>query len=352
MNNQRSGSTALVLTTINSPNDALNLLADGCRDHGYHFVIAGDTKSPDDFRLEGANFLNIDAQNSSGFHLAKLCPTQHYARKNIAYLVAIRDGAKLIIETDDDNLPYSTFWESRSMIKTVPICEGLGWLNVYSYFTKTNVWPRGYPLDELQNEIQPIGMYPIQSVHCPVQQGLANINPDVDAIYRLIYNKPVEMIRDGNLALGNGTWSPFNSQNTSWWEIAFPLLYLPAYCSFRMTDIWRSFIAQRIMWANGWYLLFHGATVWQNRNEHILMDDFENEIPGYRGNKKFTKILLKLNLEPGIDNIYDNLLECYKALVTHGFFPRKELKLVRAWISDLKNLPTKFQSHQSKRLGL
>ena len=82
------------------------------------------------------------------------------------------------------------------------------------------------------------------------------------------------------------------------------------------------------------------------------MDDFENEIPGYRGNKKFTKILLKLNLEPGIDNIYDNLLECYKALVTHGFFPRKELKLVRAWISDLKNLPTKFQSHQSKRLGL
>ena len=53
-----------------------------------------------------------------------------------------------------------------------------------------------------------------------------------------------------------------------------------------------------------------------------------------------------------IDNIYDNLLECYKALVTHGFFPRKELKLVRAWISDLKNLPTKFQSHQSKRLGL
>ena len=33
MNNQKSGSTALVLTTINSPNDALNLLADGCRDH-------------------------------------------------------------------------------------------------------------------------------------------------------------------------------------------------------------------------------------------------------------------------------------------------------------------------------
>jgi hypothetical protein len=96
--------------------------------------------------LEGATFLNIDAQNSSGFHLAKLCPTQHYARKNIAYLVAIRDGAKLIIETDDDNLPYSTFWESRSMIKTVPICERLGWLNVYSYFTKTNIFTISYSI--------------------------------------------------------------------------------------------------------------------------------------------------------------------------------------------------------------
>ena len=62
---------------------------------------------------------------------------------------------------------------------------------------------------------------------------------------------------------------------------------------------------------------------------------------------------------PGTNNlilenldIYNNLLACYKTLVTHEFFPKKELKLVRAWIRDLKNLPTKFQSHQSKRLGL
>ena len=64
-------------------------------------MIAGDTKSPLDFEIKGADFFDIVAQEVTGFQLARLCPTQHYARKNIAYLEAIRSGAKLIIETDD-----------------------------------------------------------------------------------------------------------------------------------------------------------------------------------------------------------------------------------------------------------
>ena len=46
-----------------------------------------------------------------------------------------------------------------------------------------------------------------------------------------------------------------------------------------MTDIWRSFVAQRIAWANGWAILFHEPTVWQDRNEHNLMRDFRDESP-------------------------------------------------------------------------
>jgi hypothetical protein len=37
--------------------------------------------------------------------LAESLPTGHYARKNIAYLHAIRSGARCIYETDDDNAP-------------------------------------------------------------------------------------------------------------------------------------------------------------------------------------------------------------------------------------------------------
>lgn len=84
------------------------------------------------------------------------------------------------------------------------------------------------------------------TVECPIQQGLADNNPDVDAIYRLILPFPTIFRKGRKVALGNNSWSPFNSQNTTWWKKAFPLLYLPSYCSFRMTDIWRSFVAQRI----------------------------------------------------------------------------------------------------------
>ena len=36
-------------------------------------------------------------------NFAKICPENNYARKNIGYLYAIKNGAKLIFETDDDN---------------------------------------------------------------------------------------------------------------------------------------------------------------------------------------------------------------------------------------------------------
>jgi hypothetical protein len=34
-----------------------------------------------------------------------------------------------------------------------------------------------------------------------------------------------------------------------------PLLYLPSHCCFRMTDIWRSFIAQRCLWELGHWVV-------------------------------------------------------------------------------------------------
>jgi hypothetical protein len=75
---------------------------------------------------------------------------------------------------------------------------------------------------------------------------LADENPDVDAIYRLTLPLPIIFNKANNVALGNNSFCPFYSQNRTWFKEAFPLLYLSSHCSFRMTDIWRSFVAQRI----------------------------------------------------------------------------------------------------------
>ena len=330
---------SIVVTSISEPNRALMALTEGCIKHGYQFVVIGDVASPPAFNIQGCDYYSIQRQLKSKLKFAKLCPQKHYARKNIGYLLAIQNGTNIIIETDDDNIPYPTFWSERKRVHEVPAVAEKGWLNVYAYFTRTNIWPRGTPLNQIHSEFPSYESLAVQKVDCPIQQGLANENPDVDAIYRLVLPLPQSFRDDIQIALKSGVWCPFNSQNTTWWKDAFPLLYLPAYCSFRMTDIWRSFVAQRIAWENNWSVLFDKPTMFQKRNDHNLMKDFTDEIPGYLHNEDICHALEDLSLKSGVDNLGLDLITCYEKLVTMGMIEKKELPLVQAWLDDIEEHP-------------
>ena len=285
----------IVITTINYPTRAVVEIARDCSKLNAEFVLIGDKKSPTDFHQGGATYLDIVAQRKSGFRYAEIAPDRHYARKNIGYLHCMREGTTVLIETDDDNIPLPAFWDERNRIVKARSIEKTSdsaatWVNVYSCFTDKMIWPRGLPLEYISNSSSVFMNLPLREVYCPIQQGLADENPDVDAIYRLTSALPFNFEPRDGVALC-GDWCPFNSQNTTWWPEAFPLLYLPFYCSFRMTDIWRSFVAQRIAYLNGWNILFHRATVTQERNEHNLLKDFEDEIPGYLNNEKIRQLL-------------------------------------------------------------
>ena len=329
---------SIVVTSINAPNDVMRAIASGAGRSGFDFIVIGDTKSPADFSLEGCRFLSIEEQTRTRLRFAESCPTRHYARKNVGYLVAMAQGSELIVETDDDNFPRREFFSERSRSITARVIAGHGWLNVYSYFSDAAIWPRGLPLDRIHSERPQFEHLPVQTVDCPIQQGLADENPDVDAIYRLILPLPQNFLVDRRIALGHGTWCPFNSQNTTWWPEAFPLLYLPAFCSFRMTDIWRSFISQRIAWENGWHLLFHEPTVWQERNEHNLMRDFADEVPGYLHNERICRTLEDLPLAGGAEHIGANLRRCYRALVELEVIGSTELALLDLWLADIETM--------------
>jgi hypothetical protein len=327
---------AVVVTSIAGPNPVLRALAEGCRKREQQFIVIGDEASPKEFHLDGCSFYGLKEQRETGFQFAGLCPTRHYARKNLGYLLAIRGGASVIVETDDDNTPREEFWDERRRRQSVPVVATDGWVNVYRYFSEANIWPRGLPLDQIKKPVAEFESLPVGDADCPIQQGLADENPDVDAIYRLVAPLPQSFRRDRRVALTNGAWSPFNSQNTTWWAEAFPLLYLPAYCSFRMTDIWRGFVAQRIAWENGWGVLFHEPTVRQERNEHNLMRDFRDEAPGYLHNSSICEALGKLRLAPGVERMCANLRTCYEKLVEMRLVDRQELPLLAAWLDDLK----------------
>jgi hypothetical protein len=327
----------LIITSIaNSDHPVLKHFAGEALKHQIPFIIIGDTKSPANFQLEGCDFYSVEKQHTLDWELARAIPYKHYARKNLGYLIAISKGAEIIIETDDDNLPFNSFWDERICLLNTHNISNKGWVNIYKYFTDKHIWPRGFALNQILNELPPIGT--IEQINCPIQQGLADENPDIDAIYRLTLPLPLFFKKNESIALGENTWCPFNSQNTTWFKEAFPLLYLPSCCSFRMTDIWRSFIAQRVAWTCDWHILFHSSTVKQERNNHNLMIDFNDEIPGYLNNNAIADELQKLNLKRGPEYINDNLYTCYETLVKLNIMDQTELRLLSLWMDALGKL--------------
>jgi hypothetical protein len=329
-------STALVVTSIHAPNRALQSLAAGCRDAGWDFVVAGDSKSPADFAIDGCRFLSLAAQRENGFSLGQICPERSYTRKNVGYLSAIQAGAKVIVETDDDNHPRDQFWSPRSSTVNCRTVELDGWVNAYRYFSSDFIYPRGLPLVHARDLAPTPGEF--EEVNCPIQQGLADNDPDVDAVYRMLFPLPFNF-DDGadSILLKGGAWCPFNSQNTTFFQEAFPLLYLPARCSFRMTDIWRGFVATRVLQAKGKGILYHSATVWQERNEHDLHRDFTDELPGYCNNDRMRQALLDIPLQAD-ESVRMMMEKCYQTLIHHGWVGSEEEPLLNAWFSDLEAL--------------
>ncbi len=350
---------AVVLTTINPPTASVRALCTALRDIAAHLVVAGDAKGPAQFNAgellepKGAlSFLSLEAQVTGPFPLAKLLPTKHYCRKNVAYLHAIAAGAECIYETDDDNSPLAS-WKPREQfleqLATIEAtCEGgPKWANVYRHFSDEPVWPRGIPLDHIHAPIRAetwsdtlaeqhsTGEH--MDVQCPIQQGLVNGSPDVDAIWRLTQDRDFSFDNRPSVLLPPGNWCPFNTQTTWWWPVAYPLLYIPSYCSFRMCDIWKSFVAQRCLWELGLGVVFHAPEVFQDRNPHNLMTDFKDEVPGYLQNHRIAEILESTSLQPGIEHVSGNLLRCYEALIAGGILPPEEKPLVETWLQDLES---------------
>jgi hypothetical protein len=349
-----------VITTIQKPTASVLGLVNSLKKIGGKLIVAGDRKGPTDFHPPRTDSDGIESHNSSGqgskiadrwpveflsledqlaisYELARLLPVGHYARKNMAYLAAIQQGATCIYETDDDNAPNEN-WVVRS--EEVEACRVVvsdenRWVNVYRYFSTENVWPRGLPLDEIRQAVPEVLIDNIRK-RAPIQQGLVNGSADVDAIWRLVMDREFFFEPRASVYLEPRNWCPFNTQTTWWWPVAYPLLYIPSYCSFRMCDIWKSFVAQRCLWELEMGIVFHAPEVYQDRNLHDLMRDFRDEIPGYDKNREICETLAICKLEKGESSVSENLLLCYEALVTNGILPSEELELVKVWIEAIK----------------
>jgi hypothetical protein len=324
----------IVITTVFPPTASVRQWAEMA---GWNLIVVGDRKTPDDWHCPPAEYLSPADQETMRFRITRLLPWNHYARKLLGYLAAIDRGAEIILDTDDDNLPKPG-WRIPEFVGTYSQTgPDRGFVNIYTGFTPQHIWPRGFPLNRVCDPSAHLFSAGLSSasVKVGIWQGLADGDPDVDAVYRMTVNVPCYFDDRPPIVLNEGTVSPFNSQNTAFERSVFPLLYLPAFVPFRSTDIIRGLVAQPILWRAGYALGFTGATVVQNRNDHHYLSDFESEIPCYLHAEKILDIVagaVSSNL-----SIENNLVNAYNALVCHHLIPEREMDLLTAWIADIQD---------------
>ena len=331
--------TSVVITSIYPFNDVMQKILEGCQKHHWDFIVSGDTISHN-LEADGLIYLDVTKQLDSGFSYAKKAPFRNYCRKNVGYLHAIKNGSTRIIETDDDNFPKDSFFTPfEKNIQTKKITQK-GWVNAYRYFTENEqIWPRGFSLSDVKRKIDTYESLSEKTLYCPVQNGLVDNDPDIDALYRILFTIPFNFEHQNRkIAYQKGSWCSFNTQNTVFYEEVFPLMYQPATPQFREADILRSLVIQRILWENNAHVMFYSPTVWQERNEHDLMDDLKQETRLYAHIKDVSADLETLSLKPGAEFFQDNMIKCYEVYHRYGFVEKLEFDLIQAWFADLKNI--------------
>ena len=316
----------IVITSIFPPTEAIEKFA---KLKDWKVILVGDKKTAPDWGYPGVTYLSPEDQQEVASKFSSLIPWNSYTRKNIGYVHAISQGARVIYESDDDNIPLDNWVSEPEFSTEAELISKASFVNIYSYFTDKKVWPRGIPLRCVLNPEVPKVMPP-RTFKVGVWQFLADEDPDVDAIYRLTVNEPIYFKWRGPMVLDQDVCCPFNSQNTYFRREVFPLLYLPSTVTFRFTDILRGLIAQPILWLAGYHLGFAGATVLQKRNPHDYLKDFESEIPCYLSAEKVVQIAKAAAFADR--SISENMVSVYRALVAKGVVLETELEVLNCWL--------------------
>ena len=145
------------------------------------------------------------------------------------------------------------------------------------------LWHRGFPIQSLH---QRNNKYKItrKTIIPDIQADFWNGDPDIDAVCR-ITQMPEVQFKEFKPFFSK-TISPFNSQNTFIHRDLIPHYMVIPHIG-RMDDIWGGYAIQQDLYDKyGNFVLYNSASVYQDRNEHDLTLDMEEEMIGYKYNQK------------------------------------------------------------------
>jgi len=274
----------IITTTINSPTEATLKFA---AMSDWHLVIAGDLKTPHEkYRnLQNVTYLSPEDQDNISKNLSDAIGWKTIRRRNMAILKAYQMGADIIATIDDDNIPLDNWGQELYVGQEVEVDYYTTSLDVFDPLFVTehkNLWHRGFPLQYVSKRNATfLGK---KKVNCLVQADFWNGDPDIDAVCRITQMPDVEFKPFSPFA--SDKIAPFNSQNTFLHRDVIPFYMVIPHIG-RMDDIWGGYALQQDQKVTrGNFVVYNKATVYQDRNEHDLTIDMEEEMIGYRNNPK------------------------------------------------------------------
>lgn len=306
---------AIVTTTINSPTEALIKYAEK---PGWDLIVIGDVITPhDEFeKRDDLIYLGPRAQMELYPALSEAIGWSCIQRRNIGFVYAYHSGYEIIATIDDDNIPYDD-WGSNVEVGNRIDVEHLTQDGVFFDPIKAvidyndlgigyNLWHRGFPVQDLDKRNTWVASEPHPdfdgigsriSTKVKVQADFWDGDPDIDAVSRITNNHKIHFNQFEKFAKdqigkikGSPILSPFNSQNTFLSRDVIPYYMMIPHVG-RMDDIWGAYIYQQIMSEMGEQpgIIFSKPTVYQDRNDHDLTKDLENEVIGYRNTYRFAQ---------------------------------------------------------------
>jgi hypothetical protein len=268
----------IVTTTINPPTEAIEKFQ---RLEDWELIVIGDLKTPKDYHLSRGTYVTPQDQEKYDKELSDTIGWNCIQRRNFGLLLARDLGAELVAVVDDDNIPHQDWGKTILVGREIEVNYYETSLPAFDPVGATeyrHLWHRGYPL-----QLLPKRDYSVKSrrrITPGVQACFWNGDPDIDAICRMEHS-PLCRFDDKHFPMAANKPAPFNSQNTL---LSGPIL--ADYFLFpgigRMDDIWAAYYVQ----AKGAQVVFDKATVDQQRNEHDLVRDMQQEYLGYEKNLK------------------------------------------------------------------
>ena len=415
-----------VCTTINEPTDAVRSVA---QLRGWCLVVVGDRKGPATYPLthgvssraghHGGSVMYLTPANQDAlqYRILEHLPWNHFGRKNVGYLFAISHGAERIFDFDDDNMLLCLGHHAipllhvhqPTLIHEVESEEPVYNLYAQMVSSNTTTWPRGFPLDRVRDASTNSAVWRSGvGRRVGILQSLADVDPDVDAIYRLVggalpfyfrgQRSPLRRVESPDLpaaetpalrafaakplrleqltdckeqedladsastgksrgttpglgapvGLRPGTMMPYNAQACLHFYDAMWGMLLPSTVHGRVSDIWRGYMAQRLMWNLNLTIAFSAPWVAQYRNVHTALADLAAEQPLYRQSGELISALRRWT--PTTSTLPGQIEELYIHLFELDILEERDVLLAQAWLHDLLRLGYEFPAPLRNRL--